>query len=79
MKPDRRPAGDRVAAQAALPAVTDLPRTLLALLSDPNVASREEWERTAAQCPGIGQGPLHSRVEIEGWVRRRLREGFVED
>ena len=43
------------------------------------LASREEWERTAAQCPGIGQGPLHSRVEIEGWVRRRLREGFVED
>lgn len=42
------------------------------------LSSRAEWEQTTAQCPGIGQGPLRSRAEIERWVQRRLREGFTE-
>lgn len=42
------------------------------------LSSRTEWDQTAAQCPGIGQGPMHSRAEIERWVRWRFREGFTE-
>ncbi|MGA2977432.1 MAG: YkgJ family cysteine cluster protein [Spirochaetia bacterium] len=42
------------------------------------VASREEWERHAKQCPGIGKGAVHSRREIEAWLARREREGFLE-
>lgn len=42
------------------------------------LSSRAEWEETASHCPGIGRGPLHSRVEIERWVRRRIRAGFLE-
>ena len=42
------------------------------------LSSRAEWEEAAASCPGIGTGRLHSREDIEKWVRRRLREGFLE-
>jgi hypothetical protein len=42
------------------------------------VSSREEWERHATQCPGIGKGAVHSRREIERWLARRLEEGLLE-
>jgi len=42
------------------------------------VSSAEEWEFHAAQCPGIGTGPLHDRREIERWLAQRLNEGFLE-
>jgi uncharacterized protein len=31
----------------------------------PNVASPEAWAALKAECPGIDQGPLHTREEIE--------------
>jgi Fe-S-cluster containining protein len=43
-----------------------------------NVASRAEWEGWISQCPGIGQGRIHSKGEIERWLRRRVEEGFIE-
>ena len=43
-----------------------------------SLASRTEWDEMASHCPGIGQGRRHSRSEIERWVRRRVREGFLE-
>jgi uncharacterized protein len=42
------------------------------------LSSRAEWDETASHCPGIGRGPVHSRAEIERWVRRRVRAGFLE-
>ena len=34
------------------------------------VASREEWEREGAACPGIGSGALHAAGEIDDALRR---------
>jgi Fe-S-cluster containining protein len=42
------------------------------------LSSRAEWEETAAHCPGIGRGRLHSHAEIERWVMQRLCDGFLE-
>jgi len=42
------------------------------------LSSAKEWEFHARQCPGIGKGRLHSRDEIEGWIKQRLKEPFIE-
>jgi Fe-S-cluster containining protein len=42
------------------------------------VSSREEWHHHAKNCPGMGKGAVHSREEIEGWLNRRVDEGFLE-
>jgi Fe-S-cluster containining protein len=42
------------------------------------LGTREDWEGCAARCPGVGKGRLHDRGEIEGWLRLRLDEGFLE-
>ena len=42
------------------------------------VSSLEEWENHGRQCPGIGQGALHSREEIDKWLEQRLKDGFLE-
>jgi hypothetical protein len=42
------------------------------------VSSSEEWQHHARQCPGMGKGALHPRSEIEFWLARRLKEGFLE-
>ncbi len=42
------------------------------------VSSQVAWEEQARQCPGIGRGPVHDRKEIDGWLEKRLREGFLE-
>ncbi len=42
------------------------------------VSSLEEWENHARSCPGMGRGPIRTRKEIDGWLARRLREGFLE-
>jgi Fe-S-cluster containining protein len=34
-----------------------------------NLRSRYNWKQAAAACPGIGQGPLHTREEILALVR----------
>ncbi len=35
------------------------------------VDSEEDWEREAGECPGMNEGELHSREEIEGWLQKR--------
>jgi hypothetical protein len=42
------------------------------------LGSREEWDQHAQACPGMNQGPLHSREAIEKWLEQRHREGFLE-
>jgi Fe-S-cluster containining protein len=42
------------------------------------VASEQEWLLQAKNCPGMGQGTVHSRKEIEGWLSLRASEGFLE-
>jgi hypothetical protein len=43
-----------------------------------NVASPEAWEEQGRLCPGIGIGPVHDRKEIDTWLDRRQKEGFLE-
>jgi hypothetical protein len=42
------------------------------------VSSLEEWEQHARNCPGMGQGPVHTREVIECWLARRVNEGLLE-
>jgi hypothetical protein len=42
------------------------------------LASPEEWKEFQDRCPGIGKGRLHSRNEIEQWLRLRIAQGFIE-
>jgi Fe-S-cluster containining protein len=44
----------------------------------PNVESKESWERTGRDCPGVGQGRLHERHEIDEWLDQRLLEDYLE-
>jgi Fe-S-cluster containining protein len=34
-----------------------------------NLETRDTWEALKASCPGVGQGRLHSRREIEAWLK----------
>ena len=42
------------------------------------VNSEESWEMTAADCPGIGRGPLYSPNSIEKWLALRQNEPIIE-
>ncbi len=42
------------------------------------LAGKEEWEKTAGSCPGIGEGPVHGREEIDTWLRMRIEERLLE-
>jgi len=42
------------------------------------LSSQEEWRECAAQCPGIGKGPLHPKRVIDRWLALRREEGFIE-
>lgn len=43
-----------------------------------SISSREEWDRCAETCPGIGKGTLHPASVIDEWLRKRREEGFLE-
>ena len=47
-----------------------------------NLVSRRGWEQLKSSCPGVGRGRIHSRREIEGWIRKagasRFLTGFSE-
>ncbi len=43
-----------------------------------NLTSRDTWERLKLSCPGVGRGRLHSKREIEAWLRRAENRRFVE-
>ena len=42
-----------------------------------NLSSALQWEALKSACPGVGQGELHRRKEIEGWLERRNREPLI--
>jgi len=41
------------------------------------VCDKESWEMTAKDCPGMGQGVLHSRDSIEKWLALRQNEPIM--
>jgi len=43
-----------------------------------STGSREDWDTHARQCPGMNNGRLHTRQEIDEWLARRREEGFLE-
>ena len=43
-----------------------------------SIASREDWDAHARQCPGMNTGPLHTRQTIDTWLKRRRDDGFLE-
>ena len=43
------------------------------------VSSQSSWKATAADCPGMGRGVLHSRDSIEKWLAQRQKEPIIED
>ena len=43
------------------------------------VASPETWRTTAAACPGIGRGAVHSREEIDARLAERESEPLIGD
>jgi Fe-S-cluster containining protein len=43
-----------------------------------NLAGAWSWEELKTVCPGVGKGRLHSREEIQEWLRRS-REQFYLD
>ena len=42
-----------------------------------HLASRSNWETLESSCPGIGKGRLHTREEIEGWLRKTVEEHLI--
>lgn len=42
-----------------------------------HLETREVWESIRESCPGVGQGELHGRDEIEDWLRGREREPLI--
>ena len=43
-----------------------------------HLVSREEWDRAAQHCPGVGVGPLHSRETIDAWLALRRAEPTLD-
>ena len=42
------------------------------------LTSADEWQRNAGECPGAGNGVLHSYQSIENWLARRQSEPVIE-
>jgi Fe-S-cluster containining protein len=42
-----------------------------------NLVSRHAWEQLKSTCPGVGAGRLHSRREIERWLRTAEENHFL--
>jgi Fe-S-cluster containining protein len=43
-----------------------------------SLSSKTRWKEVARDCPGIGAGRVHSRGEIESWLRIRMEEVLLE-
>jgi Fe-S-cluster containining protein len=44
-----------------------------------NLISRHSWEQLKSSCPGIGAGRVHSRREIERWIRKAEANRFLSN
>ena len=42
-----------------------------------NLISRHTWESLKSSCPGVGVGRLHSRREIDRWLRKAEENRFL--
>jgi len=42
------------------------------------LCSQKAWEAAGRDCPGINNGELHSREEIEGFIRQTEEEPVIE-
>ena len=42
-----------------------------------NLVSSRTWEQLKSSCPGVDRGRLHSRREIERWLRRAEGSRFL--
>jgi hypothetical protein len=42
-----------------------------------NLSSALQWEALKSTCPGVGEGRVHSKEEIETWIERRNREPLI--
>ena len=45
---------------------------------DSTMCSKEAWERTGRECPGVNSGELRNREEIDGFLRRLEEEPVIE-
>jgi Fe-S-cluster containining protein len=43
-----------------------------------NLAGAWSWEELKAVCPGVGRGKLHSRQEIQEWLRLSREQFYLE-
>jgi Fe-S-cluster containining protein len=41
------------------------------------LGSPDAWESTAASCPGMGKGALHTKEQIEASLHERLSEAII--
>ena len=41
------------------------------------VQSKSSWELASSDCPGIGNGALHSRETVEKWLAQRQEEPII--
>jgi Fe-S-cluster containining protein len=42
-----------------------------------NLVSSHTWDQLKSSCPGVGVGRLHSRREIDRWLRRAEKFEFI--
>jgi uncharacterized protein len=42
------------------------------------LSSYSSWLEQKKMCPGIGNGTFHPRRKIEYWLKKRLKERFIE-
>lgn len=43
-----------------------------------NLVARASWDQVAASCPGIRDGRLWSKQEIEAWLEQREQEPLLD-
>lgn len=42
-----------------------------------HMASPQSWKALESSCPGVGKGRLHSKEEIELWLKKRDEELLI--
>jgi len=42
-----------------------------------NLVGAQRWEELKSCCPGVGRGRLHSREEIQEWLRRSREQRYL--
>ena len=43
------------------------------------VENKESWAEEGQSCPGIGQGKVHSKEEIEEWLEKRINDPLISE